>query len=350
MINLETAGRNDLVQEIQNLRRQLSAVQGSQVGQMRSIVGLDEKVIQLDEKDHIEYVNNALAKMMNLTRDKILGKHISAIDEYKWGKGELQHILNKARQSGGEFGEEKNYFDEAKEKYFYVNLKCSITGGKAQVLIEDLTEKKMLEKTFRRYVSPEVIERMLEIQNEKDFFKAERNEITVLFGDLRGFTTWSESSSPDKVRDTINEYLSAMTDVVLANKATLDKFVGDEVMVLFGAPLYYPDHAVRALKVAIEMQEAHQLTMENWRKKGLEPLAMGIEHRLHDAHGLHGHRPPREPGQPPLRPRPAQPDPLRREHLRARPGSRPEREARHPPQHQVQEVRTHQRQGPRQAG
>jgi PAS domain S-box-containing protein len=277
LINIETANRTELMQEIQNLRRQLAAVQGSQVGQMRSIVGLDEKVIQLDEKENIEYVNNALAKMMGLTRDKILGKNISVIDDYKWGKGELLRILTKARQLGTEFEEEKNYFDEVKDKYYYVNLKCSITGGKAQILIEDLTDKKMLEKTFKRYVSPEVVEKMLEDQNQgKDFFKAERYEMTVLFGDLRGFTSWSENMPPDKVRDTINEYLSTMTEVVIANKATLDKFVGDEVMVLFGAPLFYPDHAVRALKVAIEMQEAHQRTMEGWRKKGLEPLAMGI--------------------------------------------------------------------------
>ena len=277
LANIDKASREDLVKEISNLRRQVSTMQSqAQVGQMRSIVGLDEKVIQLDENDKIEYCNQALAKMMGLSRDKLLGKHITEVDEFKWGKGVYQHLLKSARETGDETVEEKNYFDDEKEKYFYVNVKCSITGGKAQFLIEDLTDKKMLEKTFKRYVSPEVIEKMLEIQNEKDFFKAERYELSVLFADLRGFSTWSEQNTPDKVRDTINEYLSAMTDVVTRNNATLDKFVGDEVMALFGAPLLYPDHAVRALKVAIEMQEAHQQTMANWRSKGFEGLALGI--------------------------------------------------------------------------
>ncbi|MHC5081248.1 MAG: adenylate/guanylate cyclase domain-containing protein [Planctomycetota bacterium] len=276
MINLKTASREALVQEIENLRRQVSNLQSSsQAGQLRSIVGLDEKVIQLDEKNNIEYVNTSLAKMMGLKREQILGKSISAVDNFKWGQGFLQRLLLKAHEQG-EITEEKNYYDEDKKKYYYVDVKCSFTGNKAQFLIEDLTTKKMLEQTFKRYVSPDVMERMLEIQEEKDFFKAERYEMTVLFCDLRGFTSWSESKTPDKVRDTINEYLSAMTEVITHNGATLDKFVGDEVMALFGAPLYYPDHAVRALKVAIEMQEAHQNVMSKWKSKGDESPPMGV--------------------------------------------------------------------------
>jgi len=277
MLNLKTASREALIKEIGNLQRQVSNLQSSsQAGQLRSIVGLDEKVIQLDERDNIEYVNTSLAKMIGLKREQILGQPISAVDNYKWGPGVLQRLLAKARETEGEISEEKNYYDEDKEKYFYVDVKCSYMGNKAQFLIEDLTSKKMLEKTFKRYVAPDVMERMLEIQDEKDFFKAERYEMTVLFGDLRGFTSWSESKTPDKVRDTINEYLSAMTEVITNSGATLDKFVGDEVMALFGAPLYYPDHAVRALKVAIEMQEAHQKVLSKWASKGIEAPSMGI--------------------------------------------------------------------------
>jgi adenylate cyclase len=198
------------------------------------------------------------------------------VDNFKWGQGFLQHLLSKAREEGGETTEEKQYYDEIKKKPVYVDVKCSFMGGKAQFLIEDLTSKKVLEQTFKRYVSPDVMERMLEIQDDKDFFKAERYEMTVLFGDLRGFTSWSESKTPDMVRDTINEYLSAMTEVITRNGATLDKFVGDEVMCLFGAPLYYPDHAVRGLRVGIEMQESHQSVVEKWKKKGIAVPPMGI--------------------------------------------------------------------------
>jgi class 3 adenylate cyclase len=279
MINLESASREELLREINRLRLQVSSLeQQSSMGHMRSIVGLDEKVIQLDEQDQIEYINAAMSKLIGIDRNQVLGKHISVLDDYKWGKGELQRILKHAKQTGQEFNEEKNYFDDEKEKYFYVNIKCSITGNKTQILIEDLTDKKMLETTFKRYVPPAVIERMLEVQEEKDFFKADRYEMTVLFGDLRGFTAWSESLPPEKVRDTVNLYLSAMTEVISQHGATLDKFVGDEVMALFGAPLYYPDHAVRALKVALDMQEAHKKTLGKWEEMGVPgpPLGVGL--------------------------------------------------------------------------
>ncbi len=279
MLNLKTANRQELVREVENLRRQIAQLQSSsQGGQLRSIVGLDEKVIQLDDKNNIEYVNTSLAKMMGVKRDQILGKPIAAVDSFKWGEGFLQKMLSKAREEGKETNEEKQYYDDDKEKYFYVNVKCSFMGNKAQFLIEDLTSRKLLEQTFKRYVSPDVMERMLEIQDEKDFFKAERYEMTVLFGDLRSFTSWSESKTPDQVRNIVNDYLSAMTRIITANGATLDKFVGDEVMALFGAPLYYPDHAVRALRVAIEMQEAHWRVMNNWKEKGFDipPLGIGV--------------------------------------------------------------------------
>lgn len=279
MTNLETASREELLREVNRLRLQLSTMeQQSSVGQMRSIVGLDEKVIQLDENDKIEYMNASMSRLIGIDRNQALGKHISVLDTYKWGKGELERLIKHARSTNQEINEEKNYFDDEKEKYFYINIKCSITAGKAQVLIEDMTDKKMLEKTFKKYVPPAVIEKMLEIQDEKDFFKAERYEMSVLFADLRGFTAWSESLPPEKVRDTINMYLSSMTEVILKHGATLDKFVGDEVMAIFGAPLYYPDHAVRALKVALGMQDAHRKTMQKWEEMGLPgpPLGIGV--------------------------------------------------------------------------
>ena len=278
-MNLESASRDELLREVNRLRLQINTLeQQSSMGQMRSIVGLDEKVIQLDENEHIEYMNASMAKLIGVERKKALGEHVSIIDDYEWGKGELLRMIRHARETGEEVNEEKNYYDQVKEKYFYVNIKVSITGKKAQILIEDLTDKKMLEKTFKRYVPPAVIERMLEVQDEKDFFRTDRYEMTVLFADLRGFTSWSESLPPQQVRDAVNMYLSAMTEVIVGHGATLDKFVGDEVMALFGAPLYFPDHAVRALKVALDMQETHQKTMEEWEKTGLKgpPLGVGV--------------------------------------------------------------------------
>jgi adenylate cyclase len=100
--------------------------------------------------------------------------------------------------------------------------------------------------------------------------------MTVLFADLRGFTSVSERMEPEQVRDTINEYLATMINVIDRNEATVDKVVGDEVMALFGAPIPDENHAWSALAVAVEMQKAQQELVDKWIKRGREPLQMGI--------------------------------------------------------------------------
>ena len=130
--------------------------------------------------------------------------------------------------------------------------------------------------TFERYVSPTVVEKMQD--STEDFFKTERSVISVLFADLRGFTSMSSNLAPEEVKNTINEYLTAMINVIDQNEATVDKIVGDEVMALFGAPIFYEDHALRALKVAMEMQKAHQGLLHKWKSENrpAPPVGIGI--------------------------------------------------------------------------
>jgi class 3 adenylate cyclase len=276
-MDISNASRDELLQEIRRLRRRVERLEGGgSAGQMRSIVGLDEKVIQLSEDDEIEYVNRSLAKMAGVDRNEVLGQHVSVIDQFGWGDGMLLRLLAQCRAEGGAVEKEATLLDEASGRPSHHLIKVNITGGKPQVLIEDQTTAKVLESTFKRYVSPSVIERMVKAVGEKDFFAAERQVITVLFADLRGFTSMSEKMDPEEVRTIINEYLSAMTDAILHHEGTLDKFVGDEVMALFGAPIYYDDHALRALKVGLDMQEAHRNIQAKWRSEGRPAPGVGI--------------------------------------------------------------------------
>ncbi|MGQ9626172.1 MAG: adenylate/guanylate cyclase domain-containing protein [Anaerolineae bacterium] len=132
-----------------------------------------------------------------------------------------------------------------------------------------------IRSTFGRYVSPQVVEMML-AQAEEDFLKSRRAMLTVLFSDMRGFTGISERTSPESLIEMLNEHLKAMTEIILTQGGTLDKFVGDEVMALFGAPLAMEDHALRAVRTALEMQRAHQKLMAHWQKEGLEAAPIGI--------------------------------------------------------------------------
>lgn len=127
---------------------------------------------------------------------------------------------------------------------------------------------------FSRYVHPTVIVSMLE--RKEDFFRTERAELTVMFVDLRGFTSTSSRLSANQVRDLINIFMGVMIPVAHGWRGTVDKTVGDEIMVLFGAPLRYPDHADQAVRAAQALMQAHARAVGEWTARQLPILEMGI--------------------------------------------------------------------------
>ncbi|MBI4138714.1 adenylate/guanylate cyclase domain-containing protein [Candidatus Uhrbacteria bacterium] len=114
-------------------------------------------------------------------------------------------------------------------------------------------ERRELKTAFSRYVAPAVVDAIIEDPSRLKL-GGEKRRMTVLFSDIRGFTTISESLSPETLVELMNAYLTAMTDIVFANGGTLDKYIGDAVMAFWNAPFDQPDHAARAAKTALEMQ------------------------------------------------------------------------------------------------
>ncbi len=136
-------------------------------------------------------------------------------------------------------------------------------------------ERSRLRRVLGRSLDMRVMERLLANPNV-DILKGERLLVTVLYADLRGSTDLAERINPDLLVEFMNDYLAQMTNVVLAHSGTLDKFVGDEVMALFGAPFPQPDHPLRAVRVGLEMQASFGELAARWQARGVETGGMGV--------------------------------------------------------------------------
>lgn len=140
---------------------------------------------------------------------------------------------------------------------------------------KELEEKKKIKEILSKYTSPSVME---EVLKNPSMLKlgGEKRIATVMFSDIRSFTTYSEKYSPEKVVAILNEYLSAMTNIIMKYNGTLDKFVGDEIMALWGVPVHQEDHAKLAIKAAWEMVITLKELQKTWVQKGIEPFDIGI--------------------------------------------------------------------------
>lgn len=128
---------------------------------------------------------------------------------------------------------------------------------------------------LRRYVSPDVAEQLMS-SPENITLGGNRQVLTVLFCDIRDFTEYSENKDPEQVVYRLNQYLSVMSKVIFRFGGTLDKYLGDGLMAVFGAPVYYPDHVQRAVQAAVEIKKEVESLNREWVSQKEAPLKIGI--------------------------------------------------------------------------
>ncbi|TFG90864.1 MAG: adenylate/guanylate cyclase domain-containing protein [Candidatus Atribacteria bacterium] len=128
---------------------------------------------------------------------------------------------------------------------------------------------------FSSYVSPKIVEELMS-NPEKAKLGGERKVVTILFADIIGFTSLSEKTPPEEVVERLNEYFKEMTNIIFRWDGTLDKFVGDEIMAFWGAPIGQPNHAELAFRCALNMADSLERMQEKWIKEGKEILDCGI--------------------------------------------------------------------------
>ncbi len=136
-------------------------------------------------------------------------------------------------------------------------------------------QARQIRGAFQSYVTPSVVESVLR-EPERLKLGGETRELTVMFSDVRGFTTISEKLTSEQLVELLNNYLSKMTDLVFESDGTLDKYIGDALMAIWGAPVVQDDHAVRACYTAIDMLEVLEKELKpRWIKDGLKTIPAG---------------------------------------------------------------------------
>ncbi len=242
-------------------------------------------VITADAEDQVTLCNRAAASILGFASAEIVGRKLEDIAPSFASDIQL-HLISVRDSEQPIVGLELSpLFPERGHVDWQLNLSpLKDAGSKTQgvaIVLDDLTERKKLEaqrKLFERMVSPAVIQ---QLDPNSLQLGGKRVDISVLFADVRGFTSFSETQEPEKLVRILNRYLAAMAESVLSQEGTIDKFMGDAIMAWFNAPIPQPDHTLRAVKAALALREAVEGLYKELPKE--EHLAFGAGIHYGDA-------------------------------------------------------------------
>ena len=234
-------------------------------------------VVTINTLGEIDSINIAATKILNTKKKDIIGNHYMFVFE----KDETVVELITSSENKNKTVSDVNVPLAVSSKDTAVNISVSPRvdpDGKMQgqvIAFEDITDVNRVKNTFKRYVSKQVVDEILD-NDSKLNLGGEKRKVTVLFADIRGFTSMSEKMQPEVVVSTLNEYFSEMIDIVFKNNGTLDKIIGDELMVVYGAPISAKDDTTRAVQTASDMQEKLKELNKDRRKRKEPLISVGI--------------------------------------------------------------------------
>ncbi|MBI5215283.1 MAG: HAMP domain-containing protein [Ignavibacteriae bacterium] len=155
------------------------------------------------------------------------------------------------------------------------NDEINVLAKHVNRMASGLKEREFVKDTFSRYVPKEVVDQIME-KKIRPHLEGELRNVTVFFSDIRGFTKMTERLGAEQIVKMLNRYFTAMTEVVLQFEGIIDKFAGDEIMVVFGAPVHHDDDPLRAVRMGLAMQKRMQSLNEEFAKEGMEKISIGI--------------------------------------------------------------------------
>jgi len=154
-----------------------------------------------------------------------------------------------------------------KEMYLILGVLMAAAPATLVEYIIESRKRVFIHDAFAHYLAPHVVDELAR-HPETLRLGGEKREITAMFSDIAGFSTFSESMHPEELVHFLNQYLSAMSDIILAHGGTIDKYEGDAIIAFFGAPLDMPDHAIQAVRAALAQQEKLRQFRKQWTEMG----------------------------------------------------------------------------------
>jgi adenylate cyclase len=224
-------------------------------------------------------VNHALERLSGLSATTMVGKTVEEVFA-GWSGLPLSEFAEEVERHGSitlrkhrlRTGSGRELYRSIHGEVFY-NQRGENRG--VLVLVDDISETEILRDTFSRFLSQHVMEQMLSDADLRSLRSA-RRDVTVLFADIRDFTTFAEQHPPEQVVDVLNAYFDVMVQVLFEHQGTLDKFLGDGILALFGTPLMQPDHPQRAVQAALDIQRAATGLNATRQRRGQPTLHIGI--------------------------------------------------------------------------
>lgn len=228
---------------------------------------LSNGVISTDKGGHVIAANESAKRLLGLeAEDRLEGKLISDLirikesDFSKWCQAALNAADSKYRE---QYYPDRTLLANGTLQHsinLSINTIADASDGTqvrgALVVMDDISDEKRLKSTMYRYMTQELAEELLKLDDAK--LGGDRKEVTILFSDIRGYTTLTENLEAEEVVSMLNEYFESMVEAVFKYKGTLDKYIGDAIMAVYGSPLALQEHAWMAVQTSLEMRDRLQ--------------------------------------------------------------------------------------------
>ncbi len=245
---------------------------------------MDNGVIALDFEGKIITFNTAAARILAIPAAQSLGKYYPEIFFGLEDNDEFNDVLINVIDTRESFMHREVTFVREGGEAIPLGITSSLLRnddgeeyGVVSVFsdLQEVKKRQFLQDTLTRYVTKQVVDLILE-QPENIILDGEEREASVLFCDIRGFTSFSEKMKPRELVRMLREYFSLMVDAVFSQQGTVDKFIGDCIMAIFGAPTPQVDHAERAVRTALAMRKAVEVFNDRRLQEGQETIQVGI--------------------------------------------------------------------------